>query len=185
MSYQSTIVRPKNPSPEYEADLEKALATGDVHYIDEYTVWMADKEDSLRAFPISDLSTPVSWTPQPGSQKAFMSCPVREVLYEGTRGPGKTDALLMDFGQHVGQGFGADWRGIIFRKTFPELKDIIAKSLKWFPLIWPTAKYNRADHTWTWSDGEQLIFAFMEREEHYWKYHGHNYAYIGWEELTN
>lgn len=36
------------------------------------------------------------WTPQPGSQELFLACPVFEVLYEGTRGPGKTDALLYD-----------------------------------------------------------------------------------------
>ena len=47
----------------------------------------------------------VAWAPQPGSQESFLSCPVYEVLYEGTRGPGKTDALLMDFLQHVGQGY--------------------------------------------------------------------------------
>jgi hypothetical protein len=37
----------------------------------------------------------VVWAAQPGSQAAFLDCPTTEVLYEGTRGPGKTDALLM------------------------------------------------------------------------------------------
>lgn len=148
-------------------------------------LWKIDEEGDLRAYHIDTPNTPAIWAPQPGSQSAFMSCPIFEVLYAGTRGPGKTDALLMDFAQHVGQGFFEDWRGIIFRRTFPELKDIIAKANKWFPQIFPTAKYNKADHTWTFADGEQLIFAFMEKEEDYWKYHGHAYPWIGWEELTN
>ena len=39
----------------------------------------------------------VAWAPQPGSQTLFVTSPVFETLYEGTRGPGKTNALLMDF----------------------------------------------------------------------------------------
>ena len=59
----------------------------------------------------------VVWTPQPGSQTLFLSCPIFEALYHGTRGPGKTDALIMDFAQHVGQGLGSAWRGILFRQA--------------------------------------------------------------------
>jgi len=148
-------------------------------------VWKLDEDGNLRAYHKSNLNKPVIWAPQPGSQEAFLSCPLAECLYAGTRGPGKTDALIMDFAQHVGQGLGEDWRGILFRRTFPELKDVIAKANKWFPQIFPTAKYNKADHTWTFQDGEQLIFGFMEKEDDYWKYHGHAYPWIGWEELTN
>jgi hypothetical protein len=71
--------------------------------------------------------------------------PVFEVLYEGTRGPGKTDALLMDFAQHVGKGLRREWRGILFRQTFPELSDVVNKSKKWFPRIWPKATFNEPD----------------------------------------
>jgi hypothetical protein len=128
--------------------------------------------------------TQVTWAPQPGSQEAFLSCPITEVLYAGTRGPGKTDALLMDFAQHVGRGFGADWNGIIFRRTFPELKDIINKSRKWFPRIWPNAKFNASQYIWTWATGEMLSFRQFNKPADYWKYHGHAYPFIGWEELT-
>lgn len=126
----------------------------------------------------------VVWAPQPGSQTAFLDCDIFEVLYEGTRGPGKTDALLMKFGKHVGRGFGSDWTGIIFRRTFPELKDIIAKSKKWFPQIWSQARYNESDHTWKWPTGEVLIFSYIERPADYYRYHGHAYPFIGFEELT-
>ena len=73
--------------------------------------------EGLQAFVIkrNGRTEPVVWAPQPGSQEAFLSCPLTEVLYEGTRGPGKTDALIMDFCQDVGKGWGEEWRGIIFR----------------------------------------------------------------------
>ena len=127
----------------------------------------------------------VTWAPQPGSQEAFLTCPILEVLYTGTRGPGKTDSLLMDYAQHVGQGFGMAWRGIIFRRTFPELADIIAKSKKWFPLIFgERVKYNAGGHFWKWDSGEELHFRHFAKPDDYWSYHGHEYPFIGWEELT-
>jgi hypothetical protein len=127
----------------------------------------------------------IAWAPQAGSQDALLSCPVTEALYEGNRGPGKTDGLLMDFARDVDRGFGPDWRGILFRRSYPELKDIIAKSLRWFPEIFPGARFNKQTHEWTFPGGEVLILSFMERPSDYYKHHGHAYPWIGWEELTN
>lgn len=129
-----------------------------------------------------------TWMPQEGSQAAFLGVyrsGIFEALYEGTRGPGKTDSLLMDFLQHVGRGYGAEWRGILFRKTFPELQDVVTKSRKWFKLIYPKAKYNAADHVWTFPGGEQLLFRHFRVSTDYESYHGHAYPWIAWEELCN
>lgn len=94
-----------------------------------------------------------------------------------------TDSLLMDFAQHVGQGYGEDWIGVIFRRTYPELKYLINASRKWFPKIWPAAKYNIGTSTWRWPDGEQLTFKPFLNEEDYWNFHGQAYPFIGWDEL--
>jgi len=128
----------------------------------------------------------VAWTPQPGSQHAFLSCPndVFEVLYEGTRGPGKTDAILMSFCRHVDQGYGADWRGVLFRRTYKQLADVVKKSKKWFPRFFPAATYNSTERTWTFPDGEALILSYMERPDDYDNYHGHEYPFVAFEELT-
>ncbi len=131
------------------------------------------------------MTTPnIVWEPHPGSQEAFLDCPYWVVLYHGTRGPGKSDALIMDYAQHVGEGYGAQWRGILFRRTYKQLDDIIAKTKRWFPRIFPRARYNQGDHTWTFEDGEQLLLRYMSRPEDYWEYHGHEYPWIGWDELT-
>lgn len=128
----------------------------------------------------------VIWAPQKGSQRVFLSAtPVFEVLYEGTRGPGKTDALIMDFCQHVGRGFGADWKGVLFRQTYPQLIDVISKTKKWIPQIFPGAKYNASEHYWTFKDGEILYLRQFNRDDDYWNFHGHEYPWIGWEELCN
>lgn len=96
-----------------------------------------------------------------------------------------TDALLMDFLQHVGQGYGVEWRGILFRQSYPQLSDIISKSKKWFYRIFPKAKFNETKHSWVFPDGEELLLRHMNRHEDYENFHGHSYGWIGWEELSN
>lgn len=131
-------------------------------------------------------STPgVAWAPQPGSQSLFVTSPIFETLYEGTRGPGKTNALLMDYCQHVGRGHGKAWRGILFRQSYPALADVVAKSQEWIPKAFPTARFNESSHTWKFPDGEELLLRYMEKPKDYWSYHGHEYPWIGWDELTN
>lgn len=128
----------------------------------------------------------IAWSPQPGSQEAFLNCPIFEKLYEGERGPGKTDTLLMDFAKNVGKGFGADWKGVLFRKTYKQLEDVISKSEKWYKKIFPGAYFNRSlsKYYWVFPDGEKLYFRTFEKPSDYWNYHGHAYPWIGWEELT-
>lgn len=127
----------------------------------------------------------VAWAAQPGFQQLFLSCPIFEVLLEGGRGGGKTDALLMSFAQHVGRGWRQEWRGILFRQTYKQLSDVVEKTRKWYPRIFPDAKFNESDMVWTWKDGEKLWLRYMERKADYQNYHGHAYPWIGWEELTN
>lgn len=126
----------------------------------------------------------IIWAPQPGSQTRFLQCPLFEVLYEGTRGPGKTDALIMDFAMDTGQGLGEGWRGILFRRSYPELADIIAKSKKWFSQFRNRPTFNEAKSSWQWPTGEALLLRHMSRPDDYWAYHGHEYPWIGWEEVT-
>lgn len=128
----------------------------------------------------------VVWRPQAGSQVAFLSCPIFETLYEGTRGGGKTDCLLMDFAKECGRGYGSAWRGILFRKTYKQLGDVIAKSKKWFPRIFgKNCSFNNTDSTWNWRTGEMLLLRHFNRDDDYENYHGHEYPWLGLEELTN
>lgn len=128
----------------------------------------------------------VVWKAQAGSQEAFLSShPIFEVLYEGTRGGGKTDCLLMSFAIFTGRGFGSAWKGILFRQTYKQLTDVITKTKRWIPQIWPQAKFNHSEHTWTWPGGEQLLLRQFAKDDDYWNYHGHEYPWIGWEELCN
>lgn len=123
--------------------------------------------------------------PQPGSQTIFLNSEhVFEVLLEGNRGGGKTDSLINAYLKHVNKGYGAYWTGIIFRQTYKQLKDVIAKSQKLIPRMFPGAKFNESDKFWKFPGGETLYFAHMRVPSDYENYHGHEYPFIGWEELT-
>lgn len=123
------------------------------------------------------------WAANRYGQWAFLCCPHWEVLAHGDRGGGKTTALLVSFLSHVGKGYGADWRGVIFRLTYPQLKDVVDMSRSLIPRAYPGAKFNKVEHEWTFEDGETLLFRPLENLKAYDNHHGHAYSMLGFEEL--
>jgi hypothetical protein len=71
------------------------------------------------------MNAEVLWAPQK-RQAAALSSPAFELLYGGAAGGGKTDFLLMDFIGGVNE-WGSGWQGILFRKTYSELEEIIRR----------------------------------------------------------
>lgn len=132
-------------------------------------------------------SKDIAWAPFPGGQSLFLACPLFELVGEGDRGGGKTETLLMDFCQHVGMGFGSWWQGILFRREYKHLDDLVRKSQRIIPLIFPEARWlkSQSEYRWLFPDGESLAFRTIKDSEQYWDYHGHEYPWMGWEELTN
>lgn len=126
------------------------------------------------------------WSSLAGSQTLALSCPAHVIIYHGTRGPGKTDTQLMRFRKNVGIGYGRFWRGIIFDREYKNLDDLVSKSQRWFPEFGDGAKFlsSKADYRWVWPTGEELLFRTAKREQDYWSYHGQEFPFIGWNELT-
>lgn len=94
--------------------------------------------------------------------------------------------MLMSFAQYCGRGYEDYWRGIIFRRNYKHLDDIISKSKRWFNRWSQAPKFlaGSSNLKWVWPTGEELLLRAFEDEEDYWSYHGHEYPFIGWEELT-
>ena len=65
------------------------------------------------------------------------------------------------------------------------MSNVVAKSRRWFTQFFPEAKFNKAEHYWEWPTGEMLFFRYGASEDDYWNYHGHEYPWLGFEELTN
>mgnify|MGYP006423763671 CR=1 FL=1 len=92
----------------------------------------------------------------------------------------------MLFRRFVGLGYGYYWRGIIFDSEYKNLDDLISKTKRWFSAFDDGAKFLSAskDMRWVWPTGEELLFRAIDSEEDYWKFHGQEFPYIGWNELT-
>lgn len=129
----------------------------------------------------------VVWKPLPGSQTIALAATdfMSEILYEGSRGPGKTDCQLMAFRKYVGRGYGSHWRGVIFDRQYKNLDDLISKSVRYFSKFGDGARFlrGRSDLRWMWPTGEELSFRQIQDASDYWNYHGQEYAFIGWNEL--
>lgn len=123
----------------------------------------------------------VVWSPQP-RQEAFMSRAEDEALYGGAAGGGKSDALVMEATRQIEI---PHYKGLILRKTFPQLTELIEKSLNYYPKAFPGAKYNTSEHTWRFPSGAKIVFGSMQHSQDKLNYQGKAYDYIGFDELTH
>lgn len=131
----------------------------------------------------------VVFKPLPGSQTIALCSMAAHTLYEGARGPGKTLTQLMRFYRNVGKGYGKFWRGVIFDLEFDHLGGLVAESKKWFGengKLKDGAKFyeSTSAYKWVWPTGEELLFRHVKKVADYEGFHGHEYPFIGWNELT-
>lgn len=125
---------------------------------------------------------PALWEPQPGPQSLAVAAQfVTELMFGGARGGGKSDYLLGDFLQDI--DLGDKWRGIIFRRSYPELEELISRAKQMYAPY--GAIYKVADKTFVFPSGATLKMRHVETESDCDKYQGHQYTWIGWDELTN
>lgn len=128
-----------------------------------------------------DKERNIIWQPQP-KQVRFMERPEYECLYGGAAGGGKSDALLMEALRQV---HIPHYRAILFRKTYPQLTELIDRSSALYSLAFPQAKYNDSKHVWTFPSGAKIYFGSMQHAKNKTDYQGKRYDFIGFDELTH
>ncbi len=105
-----------------------------------------------------------------------------EALYGGAAGGGKSDALIIEATRQVHIPY---YKGLIIRKTYPQLAELIDKSLNYYPKAFPGARYNASSHTWVFPSGAKIIFGSMPNTQSKINYQGQAYDFIGFDELTH
>jgi hypothetical protein len=127
---------------------------------------------------------PKIWEPTP-RQAEFLQLPdsIFEALYGGSAGGGKTDTLLYlplarKFHEHP------KYKGIILRRTFPELEsEVILRSRDFYSQAGGT--YKDAKRRWEFPSGAIQQFGHCEHEKDVTKYDSSEYNYVAWDESTS
>lgn len=98
--------------------------------------------------------------------------------------------MLGDFSEDI-EDWGAAWRGILFRREYKELEELIRRSLEIFGKI-PGAEYKGGDQrTWYIPSASRRFPGYatlkmrnLKSMEDVGEYNGHQYTWIGFDELT-
>lgn len=123
----------------------------------------------------------VCWKPNEGAQCAFLRSTAREILYGGAAGGGKTASLLAGSLRWI---TNPNYRGIILRRTRPDLQHLIDESKKLIGEAVPGATYIEARNRWEFPSGAILQMGHAEHEKDIEDYLSFEYSYIAFDELT-
>lgn len=93
-----------------------------------------------------------------------------------------TAALLGDFVSDV-PVYKSHWIGVLFRRTYPELEEVIRQSFEFYPQTGAT--YNANEKMWKWGNGAKLYLRYMAHPRDATNYQGHQFTWIGFDELGN
>jgi hypothetical protein len=149
------------------------------------------------------------YQPSPWAHK-FHTATADEVLGGGSAGPGKSLTLLWDplvsqavieharmIGEaplgypewvihavknHPIRAGESEGHALHLRRSMPQLKENIQRSMRMFPKFDPDAVYSKEDHCWTFSSGYKYTFGHCREENSHEDYLSKQYTHLGFDE---
>ncbi len=119
---------------------------------------------------------------QPGKQSLFLSSSSDLAIYGGSRGGGKTYALLLECLRNTkNPGFQA----LIFRRTYPQIlqpEGLWETSKKIYPYTGATG--SQGNLIWKWPNGSKITFSHMENPDDKYDWLGAGIPLICFDELN-
>ena len=167
--YKKTITTTKKT-------LNKLEGTGSSNIIED--VELASIPSALAAEAQED----VIFKANEGPQEDFLAAGETDVLYGGAAGGGKSYAMLVDPLRYAHR---PAHRGLIIRRSMPELRELIDKSRELYPKAFPGCKYKEVEKLWNFPSGAKIEFGFLERDADVYRYQGQAYSWIGFDEITH
>jgi hypothetical protein len=124
------------------------------------------------------------WRPLP-KQAKFLAIPdtVFEGFFAGSKGPGKTDTLVLF---DVVRGFTEHpkFKSLMLRRNFPDLDaEIVVRQREWYAPA--GASYNESKRRWTWPSGAISQNGHADKENDVRKYDTAEYNLLKWDEATH
>lgn len=124
------------------------------------------------------------WRPTP-RQEEFLEAGEDEVLYGGAAGGGKTDALVIDaLGLQQGAINVPEYRALLLRRTFDELREVVDRMAAIYPQAVPGAVYRAGDKLWQFPSGARVELGYLDADVDVYRYQSRQFQWIGWEELA-
>jgi hypothetical protein len=118
------------------------------------------------------------WQAQDGPQKAFAEAWEYEVMYGGNKGGGKSDVLLFEGGRQVDN---PHYHGIIFRRTFPRLQELMDRAVEPFRKMGGVWRDKRS--RWEFGSGAKYTFSHVQHENSKFDHQGKEYSYMAFDQL--
>ena len=141
----------------------------------------------------------IAWSPLPpekgtnapmSSQEMFLRSEqfgIREVLFTGTTGNGKTETMIVHPLLSIGLGHGANLKFLFVKPTHASMDEIVSKMQLLYPLLYPGAKFynEKGAKRWVFPDGEVIYIKLLNDMKTYQQsIHGLQFAKIYWDEAT-
>jgi len=144
-------------------------------------------KNALQRMLTPRLTKYVPYTPTAKQTAFLLMNNVKEILYGGAAGGGKSVAQLMGALQFVDiPGYSA----ILFRKSFADLSKpnaLIDMSKQWLmPFVEnKEVKWSEKEHRYDFPSGASLSFGYLESMNDCYNYQGAEFQYIGMDEPTH
>jgi len=106
---------------------------------------------------------------------------VRELLFGGQVGGGKSSFMLMAASQFVDN---PNWHALLFRRTFADLNlpgALLDRAREWWAGM-PGVTYNAQDYRFTFPSGATITFGYLQGPTDHLRYQGSELTFIGYDE---
>jgi hypothetical protein len=118
------------------------------------------------------------WNPASAAQQMALECEADIILYGGSAGSLKSETLLVNASIEVDN---PNYNGIIFRQSFPELRDLVKKSIRLYTKL--GGKFTKGSPLcWRFPSGATIWLGYLGHDDDVFAHQGAEYSFIGFDE---